>query len=75
MMASELHGKYLIVSRPEYKYALEAWSAYATIVWREEDSRSFNYRIFQNLERGFETEKEAETFGMTLARAWIEREL
>ena len=69
-MAAELIGKYLIVSRADYKSEENAWLPYVIVMWNDED-RHFYSRHIENLGRVFETQKGAENFGFTVARAWI----
>ena len=69
-MASELVGKYLIVSRANFHSEKNAWLPYVLVMWNDEE-KHFYSRQFQNLGRAFETEKGAENFGLTIARAWI----
>jgi hypothetical protein len=73
-MASELVGKYLIVSRPEYRSEIAAWTPYVNVVWRE-NGEKLRYQIFGDSGKRFEREKEAESFGLTIARVWIQDQL
>ena len=72
LMAAELIGKYLIVSRADYKSEENAWLPYVLVMWNDEDEEwHFYSRHFENIGRAFETQKGAENFGLTVARAWI----
>jgi hypothetical protein len=71
-MASEVHGKYLIVSRPNYQPDKELWLLYYFVMWGDENG--FHSHQFKNAPRSFESEREAESFGITRARAWIDRQ-
>jgi hypothetical protein len=69
LMASEMYGKYVIVSRPDYQPQAERWSLYCLVMWQEgEDLRSHHFRT----DRTFDTENEAELLGLAECRAWID---
>ena len=78
-MASERHGKYLIVSRPISNPIKEVWHPYSVVMWRDTNrdvacTNSCHSHQFQNPST-FETQEEAVTFGFTVARAWIANKL
>ncbi len=68
-MTSEVHGKYLIVSRPNYQPDKELWLLYFFVM--SGDENGFHSHQFKNVPRSFESEREAESFGNNKARAWI----
>jgi hypothetical protein len=70
IMAAELQGKYLIVSRSDYKCEVEAWLPKVFVLWHDEENQ-MRSRHFENLGRCFKTQTAAEDFGITVARAWI----
>jgi hypothetical protein len=75
-MATEMRGKYTIVSRPDYVADKAIWVSHATVFWSDE--KNFHYHRFQNpnaKSQIFPTETEAELFGLLIARAWIENKL
>jgi hypothetical protein len=72
-MASEVRGKYLIVSRPDYQPDKELWLLYSFVMWGDENG--FHSQHFKNVNRTFQSEREAETFGITKARSWIDRQI
>jgi hypothetical protein len=72
-MASEVRGKYLIVSRPNYQPEKKLWLLYYFVMWGDENG--FHSHQFKNASRSFESEREAESFGITKARARIDRQV
>ena len=67
-MAAEVHGKYLIVSKPLPNPVKEVWHPHCIVMWSGADGS--HSRHFQNPST-FDTEEEAIFFGLTVARAWI----
>jgi hypothetical protein len=67
-MASETHGKYLIVSRPISNPVKEVWHPYSVVMWHDEEGS--HQHEFQNPST-FDTQQEAVLFGLIVARAWI----
>lgn len=72
-MASEVHGKYLIVSRPDYNPEEEVWLPQSFVMWGDENG--FHSHHLNNPNTTFEMEKEAVLFSLTAARAWIAEQL
>jgi hypothetical protein len=75
-MATQLQGKYLIISGSEYNGEVEAWLPHSFIMWNDEyhveRGREQNtLRHFENVGRCFPTQTAADNFGFTVARAWI----
>jgi hypothetical protein len=67
-MASEVHGRYTIVSRPAWLRDDAVWVPFSVLMWK--DNGDFHWREFAS-KRSFTSEKEAMLFGLTSARAWI----
>jgi hypothetical protein len=72
VMASEVRGKYLIVSTPDYQPDKESWLMYSFVMWG--DDKGLHTHQFKSVNRTFRSEREAEAFGTTKARSWIERQ-
>jgi hypothetical protein len=68
-MATEMYGKYLIVSRPDYQPQTERWSLYCLVMWQQgEDLRTQRFCT----DRTFDTENDAESSGLADCRAWLD---
>jgi hypothetical protein len=72
-MASELHGKYLIVSKPNYRSDEKLWYPHCAVTWQDENGNHF--REFNNANTTFKTRDPAVVFGLTVGRAWIAAKL
>jgi uncharacterized protein YihD (DUF1040 family) len=49
-MASEVHGKYLIVSRPNYQADKELWLLYYFVMWGDENGfHSHQFKILDEV--------------------------
>ena len=70
-MAALHYGEYLIVSRPHLNPHLGVSIPYASALRRNDP---FQYQQFTDLEKTFVTETEAEAYGFTVARTWIDHE-
>jgi hypothetical protein len=67
-MYAILYGIYVLISRPHYDEKLRVWHPYASITRDDQ----FHYHQLNNLDKTFETEKEAIAFGFGAARKWVE---
>jgi hypothetical protein len=62
-MSAILYGTYILISRPRYDERLKVWLPYASISW---DGAKYHYHQLTNLGKSFDTEEEAEAFGLSL---------
>ncbi len=65
-MASEVIGKYLLISRPNYQPGTKLWDLYSFVLWQ--DGKDLHSQLGQN----FQTEKQAEFFGFAACHKWID---
>ena len=65
-----LYEKFVLVARPNLNCSLGVWRPYASVLGAYYGSAL--YHQFNELERTFLTEEEAEAFCFAVARAWVD---
>ena len=69
-MAVLKYGKYSLFSRPRHHPTTHVWRPSASVLWYDDKDVVQSHRF--NLNRTFETEKDALLFGFLVARMWID---
>lgn len=69
-MPVRLYKEFFLVSRPRLDRGSGVWRAYASVL----GPGSAVYHQFNDLEKTFLTEEEAEAFGFNVAGDWIDKD-
>jgi hypothetical protein len=70
-MAVEEYGKYILTSSPRRSAYFGVWLPFASVNWR--DGYGWHFREFNYRRITFRTKEEAEAFGFSTARAWVDK--
>jgi hypothetical protein len=75
-MTAVQYRKYTLISRPEYDEKLGVWLPYASVARDVSgDADQSYYPQMRDLNTSFEREEQALSFGLIVARAWIDDHL
>jgi hypothetical protein len=71
-MAVLEYRKHILVSRPHLDQLLGLWVPYASVAWQGDDG--YQFQRFSDFNTTFNSEKEAEYFGLRIARIWVDEQ-
>lgn len=73
-MTASVYKKYTLIFRPHYDEKAGVWVPYASVA-ANVDKDNFYYHQLKDLNSNFETEEQALSFGLIVARAWVDEQL
>jgi hypothetical protein len=71
-VAISLYRDYLVVGSSQHVETTGKWSIWVGVYWSSDDTRQS--KVFNSLTDTFDTQEEAERFGLEMGKEWIEKQ-
>lgn len=72
-MANEIYREHALKCTSSYNSATDSWVPSISIFWSE--GKDFHFHTFDGPDKGFGTAEEALSYGLTLARLWVDKKV